>query len=87
MHGDYRLDKLVFQATEPRVVAVLDRELSTLGHPMADFAYHALAREEQPGATRGLAGLDLHALEAGRKALCVAERAWQRVRDLGQTPN
>ncbi len=62
VHGDYRLDNLMFDAEQPRVVAVLDWELSTLGHPLADFSYHCMAWHIPPGAFRGIAGLDFEAL-------------------------
>ncbi len=43
VHGDYRLDNMVFHPTEPRVIGVLDWELSTIGHPLGDFTYHLMA--------------------------------------------
>jgi aminoglycoside phosphotransferase (APT) family kinase protein len=62
VHGDYRLDNLMFHPTDPRAIAVLDWELSTIGHPLADFSYHCMSWHIQPGQFRGIAGLDLVAL-------------------------
>lgn len=62
VHGDYRLDNLMFAADAPRITAVLDWELSTLGHPLADFSYNCMAWHIPPGAFRGIGGLDHAAL-------------------------
>ncbi|HEX7375004.1 MAG TPA: phosphotransferase, partial [Steroidobacteraceae bacterium] len=89
VHGDYRIDNVIFHPDQPRIVAVLDWELSTLGHPLADFAYHCMVWRIPPGVFRGLAGsqfaelgipterdyLDLYCRRTGRAA--VAERDWE----------
>jgi aminoglycoside phosphotransferase (APT) family kinase protein len=59
VHGDYRLDNVIFHPTEPHVLAVLDWELSTLGHPLSDFAYQLMAWRLTPKQFRGLKGFDL----------------------------
>jgi aminoglycoside phosphotransferase (APT) family kinase protein len=89
VHGDYRIDNVIFHPTEPRILAVLDWELSTLGHPLADFAYHCMVWRIPPGVFRGLAGVDFAGLgiptereylaaycrRTGREG--IAERDWE----------
>jgi aminoglycoside phosphotransferase (APT) family kinase protein len=62
VHGDFRLDNMIFDRERPRVLAVLDWELSTLGHPLADFSYHCMSWHIPPGQFRGIGGVDLAAL-------------------------
>lgn len=62
VHGDYRIDNLIFSADAPEVAAVLDWELSTLGDPLADFSYLLMNWVTEPEGRSGIAGLDLGAL-------------------------
>ncbi|MEO8154320.1 MAG: phosphotransferase family protein [Rhizobacter sp.] len=62
VHGDYRLDNVMFHPTEPRAIAVLDWELSTIGHPLADFSYHCMSWHIPQSTFRGIGGLDLKSL-------------------------
>ncbi|MDT9600460.1 phosphotransferase [Sphingosinicella rhizophila] len=72
IHGDFRCDNMIFHPREPKVIAVLDWELSTLGHPLADFAYHLMMYRMPVGLSAGLAGLDLAALNIPSEADYVA---------------
>ena len=62
VHGDFRCDNMIFHPTEPRVLAVLDWELSTIGDPAADFTYHLMMSRMPAGMFTGLQGLDYAAL-------------------------
>ncbi len=62
VHGDYRIDNMIYHPTEPKVLAVLDWELSTLGDPLADFTYVAMAWVTENGGRSGVMDLDRAAL-------------------------
>ncbi|MCH8683749.1 phosphotransferase [Pedomonas mirosovicensis] len=62
VHGDFRCDNMIFHPLEPRVLAVLDWELSTIGHPLSDFTYNLMMYRMPPAIAAGLKGADLAAL-------------------------
>jgi len=84
VHGDYRLDNTIFDAKQSRIVAVLDWELSTLGHPLVDLAYYCSRWHLPASSFRGLDGLDAVSLQIPSEAQCVAE--YCRLRGLPPIP-
>jgi aminoglycoside phosphotransferase (APT) family kinase protein len=80
VHGDFRLDNAIFHPNEPRILAVLDWELSTLGHPLVDLAYLCMRYHLSAVEFRGLGGLDPAALQIPSEAECVADYCRRRGR-------
>jgi aminoglycoside phosphotransferase (APT) family kinase protein len=81
VHGDFRADNMIFHASEPRVLAVLDWELSTLGHPLADFTYHLMMYRLPPHIIGGFNGADLEALNIPSEASYTAAYCARTGRD------
>jgi aminoglycoside phosphotransferase (APT) family kinase protein len=80
VHGDYRLDNAIFHPHEPKILAVLDWELSTLGHPLVDLAYLCMRYHLSAAQFRGLGGVDFAALQIPSEAECVADYCRRRGR-------
>jgi aminoglycoside phosphotransferase (APT) family kinase protein len=80
VHGDFRLDNVIFHPHEPRILAVLDWELSTLGHPLVDLAYLCMRYHLSTEQFRGLGGLDTAALLIPSESECVADYCRRRGR-------
>jgi aminoglycoside phosphotransferase (APT) family kinase protein len=81
VHGDFRCDNMIFHPAEPRILAVLDWELSTLGHPLADFSYHAMMYHMPPDIVAGLGGADPLALGLPSEADYIATYCKRRAVD------
>jgi aminoglycoside phosphotransferase (APT) family kinase protein len=85
-HGDFRFDNMMFHASEPRVIAIFDWELSTLGHPLADLAYATMRYELPPDTYDGMMGLDLQALGIPTEEEFIAAYAEKVGRPAALTP-
>jgi aminoglycoside phosphotransferase (APT) family kinase protein len=81
VHGDYRCDNMIFHPQEPKILAILDWELSTIGHPLADFTYHLMMYRMPSVATTALLGLDLKALNIPDEAAYVQSYCARTGRD------
>lgn len=85
VHGDYRIDNVIFAADQPRVLAVLDWELSTTGDPLADLSYLLMNWESPYDGAAGIAGLDLKKL--GIPTLAEAANRYAAATNLRGVPN
>ena len=81
VHGDFRCDNMIFHPVEPRILAVLDWELSTLGHPLADFAYHSMMYRMPSDIVAGIGGADPVALGLPTEADYIAAYCARTGRD------